>query len=589
MSPAPTPTLLLATCRAEPFSHDPHDHVPLPAGAYRFLVVKRPPPAPSAMPATPWRYPVAAMGRRVARTVAPRLAARRWHCRTCEHEFSVIAGAPDSATEDVRPGTPAARATITDLCPTGDVILVVHGFNCTEESGIETAFNVHDALAAWGLPLAPPPGMLGAPHDHREDGHSCLSPGGQAWPPHEEQIPRSANPQVIGFTWPCEHTLFPGYMADKEAVARFAAFSLANLITDLRARQPQRRIHIVAHSMGCFLTLKALNMLAVLHGIHAPAATPLVDSVIWLAADINADALERSTPATLPLHAWRHPAHVLGMARLRAIFTRPRPLADPPLAAVPTHTASPASSGTAAPVYAHPLDGYGYAALDVVGDLTIYSSFRDEALWASPLANLTTEESGGTAWSIRLGWCGPLHPRLMMVPDGTRPRRVTLVDCTDCITEHGMYFFVPAVQRDLAARLDAAQRRQRGDAAMEAARVTAPGGAKASASPRRPGVARRQRDRAVITPPPERVSLTTWRAGRPLAFPSAGHALPEGLTLAQLRRLPLGAQTPPRTDRGAPAIPPQSATAFFAALWRWPLTAALLAAWVGLWRWYFRV
>jgi hypothetical protein len=342
MTYAPTPTLLLATCRAEPFSHDPHDHVPLPAGEYRFLVVKRPPPLAPPAHAAPWRYPVAALGRRVAQTLTPRRAARRWHCRTCASEFGVIAGAPDSATEHPLPGAAGhARDANAALFPAGDVILVVHGFNCTEQSGIETAFNVHDALAAWGLPLAPPPGLT----------------SGQECPPSDRcmgAMNRAPSlPQVVGFTWPCEHTLFPGYMADKEAVARFAAFSLANLITDLRARQPERRIDIVAHSMGCFLTLKALNMLAVLHGIHAQDAAPLVESVIWLAADINADALERSTPATMPLRAWRHPARVLGAARLRAIFTRPKPLADTPPEPAASHAASAISPGTSAPASAH--------------------------------------------------------------------------------------------------------------------------------------------------------------------------------------------------------------------------------------------
>ncbi|MBA3826523.1 MAG: alpha/beta hydrolase [Ktedonobacterales bacterium] len=466
-----TDPLILATCRAEPNSADPHNHVPLPAGEYRLLVVgHRREPSPAAR-----------------------------HCQTC------TVGSP-YVTQHHLP----------DL-PDGDVIVVVHGFNCTQQSGIETTFNVRDALAVWGVPIAAPAAA-------------------DAPPQASDQL------RVMGFTWPCEHTLFPGYMADKEAVARFAAFSLANLITDLHRAAPTRRIHMIAHSMGCFLTLKALNMLAVLHVTQGAAVEAILTTVTWLAPDINADALERSTPASLRVRAWRHPARFLVAQRMAQRFARPKREDEPAVAMPAAH-----------PDAAHPLDGYGYAALDVVRQLHIYSSLRDEALWASPLANHVTEESGSASGAIRLGWCGPLHPHLMMVPDGHqnhRAREVALIDCTSIISEHGGYFFDAAVGRDLAARLAHAQ---------------------GHTSP---------------APPAARQPLARWHAGSPLQYPLGEEALPRGLTLWQLVA-PTDHTESPHPD--APAAAAGSITVIFANLWQNRLTSAILALWIRLLRAYYRV
>ena len=160
-----TPTndaLLLATCRADPTSTDVHDHLPLAAGHYRLMVIER----TTSHPLSP--------------------APKSCNCYTCT---------------ETMPFTLRANVAL----PKGDIILVVHGFNCTEAAGIMMTYNIRDALAAWGLPLA------------------CATDAGTPTVPH-----------VMAFTWPCEHSLLPGYMADKEGVARFASFSLANLLADLR-------------------------------------------------------------------------------------------------------------------------------------------------------------------------------------------------------------------------------------------------------------------------------------------------------------------------------------------------------------------
>lgn len=310
-------------------------------------------------------------------------------------------------------------------------------------------------------------------------------------------------------------------MADKEAVARFGAFSLANLITDLRILEPTRKIHLVAHSMGCFLTLKALNMLAILHHVPLGKVQPQVDTVIWLAPDINADALERSTPATLRAKHW----HALGVV----------PKAHHLLDQLQTLTAEVPHAGQTAPTLnphltavrdtrENYLDGYGYAALNVVRHAIIYCSLRDEAMWISPLANHLTEEGGSASGGVRLGWCGPLHPDLMLVHDpdaGEHPRRVTLVECTPVVSEHGDYFYLPVTQRDITTHLLQAQARD----------VASPEQA--------PNF-------------PERALLPQWLAKTPLEYPNAEQTSAEGLVMYQL--LPSTAEMPDATlpRAGAP-------------------------------------
>lgn len=265
-----------------------------------------------------------------------------------------------------------------DALPGGDVLIVVHGFNESEPQGVATGMKISQALErTGGITVA-----LGTARPMSQQGALRLA----------QALNNQLHPlysHLIAFTWPCAHRIFPGYLLDKEQVARFAAYSLANLLADLRAAEPGRRILLVAHSMGCFLTLKALNVLSVLRAAQPGAGESpvIVDQMVFYAADVNADALQyqqQQGPAS------------------SSFITRRR-------------------------------NGYGYQALDRVGRLTIYYSYHDNVLIWSPFANMLSEESGGGNGRARLGWCGPLDL-------ASTHANVVAVDCSACAYDHGAYF-----------------------------------------------------------------------------------------------------------------------------------------------------
>jgi pimeloyl-ACP methyl ester carboxylesterase len=341
-----TRSLFVATCRAHPQAADPYDALPLDAGDYQVA----------------WAYPTEAVGNQpISFTYG------RW--TTISHRKT-----PDD---------------VAALLPRGDVLVVVHGFDETAPEGVQTGQQVAEGLAKQkrtvGISAA-----LGTPAPTSQPGALRLAQTLQNRLP----TPAPLYQHLIAFTWPCARRVFPGYLLDKEEVSRFAAFSLANLLADLRAAQPERRVLLVAHSMGCFLTIKALNMLSVLRSAQAGSGdSPLiVDQMAFYAPDVNADALQ-SDP--LPLTGGGNALNETLIARRR--------------------------------------NGYGYQALDRVGRLTIYYSFHDNALVWSPFANFFTEESSGQDARARLGWCGPYNL-------GVTHKNVVAVDCSACIFDHAAYF-----------------------------------------------------------------------------------------------------------------------------------------------------
>ena len=263
--------------------------------------------------------------------------------------------------------------------PTESLLLFVHGFNnapinafargegFVRSSGLATAIGRESDRVTPSRAAQTAQGLKDQLSDHPEPGFKHL----------------------IAYTWPTAHSVWPGYILDKVQVTRFAAYALANLIVDLRIADPGRPLLLIAHSMGCFLTLKALNTLAVQRADEELPAT-LVNQMIFYAPDVNADALQ-----------------------------------------VENTTAR---------------QGYGSRALDRVGRLTVYTSRHDNALIWSPFANVVNEESGGVGGGVRLGFCGLYNRELTH-------KNVTALDCSSIIYDHSDYFVQPCVVRDTAERL----------------------------------------------------------------------------------------------------------------------------------------
>ena len=230
----PRNTLFVATCRARPWIDDPKESLPLDGGDYQ--VAWAYPDNPDNPLTTTFSY--------------------RGGWTTISHR---------NATND------AASA-----LPTGDVLIVVHGFHDSAPEGVGAGEQVGTGLDTQLAGVGAGPQEAAALANQKRTGgiSKALSGGKPATQSDgvrlaqtlQNRLPRPGTlyQHLIPFTWPCTHSVFPGYLLAKEEVARYAAFSLANLLADLRSAQPDRRILLVGHSMGCFLAIKALNILSVL-------------------------------------------------------------------------------------------------------------------------------------------------------------------------------------------------------------------------------------------------------------------------------------------------------------------------------------
>jgi esterase/lipase superfamily enzyme len=70
-------------------------------------------------------------------------------------------------------------------------------------------------------------------------------------------IPTSNMTAVVGFSWPSNGSGLD-YVSDRLEAAS-SAHALANLISAIRIQNPNAKVHIIAHSMGNFLTCKMLE------------------------------------------------------------------------------------------------------------------------------------------------------------------------------------------------------------------------------------------------------------------------------------------------------------------------------------------
>jgi esterase/lipase superfamily enzyme len=89
---------------------------------------------------------------------------------------------------------------------------------------------------------------------------------------------------TLFFSWPSDGNL-SRYVADRED-AEWSAYDLAAFLDTLAVREPGRRIHVIAHSMGNQVLTRALLEVS----RRRPAGgEPLVENVILAAPDVDAE------------------------------------------------------------------------------------------------------------------------------------------------------------------------------------------------------------------------------------------------------------------------------------------------------------
>ena len=140
-----------------------------------------------------------------------------------------------------------ARALQREQVPGGDVLVYVHGYNNTLE---DAAFRLAQIRHDFGL----------------------------------------TDPAVL-FAWPSAGDA-RGYIYDRDSVL-FARDGFEDLIRELRAHG-QRRIFILAHSMGGYLTMESLRQMALKGDRHMMDA---ISAVVLMSPDIDPDAFRHQAEA----------------------------------------------------------------------------------------------------------------------------------------------------------------------------------------------------------------------------------------------------------------------------------------------------
>lgn len=96
----------------------------------------------------------------------------------------------------------------------------------------------------------------------------------------------------ILYSWPSRASLL-GYAADTRAVADEALLDdVAGFLTEVAQRSGAERVHLVAHSMGNRVLVRALDRTAA----QRPGRPALFDEIVFAAADIGIDEFENTWP-----------------------------------------------------------------------------------------------------------------------------------------------------------------------------------------------------------------------------------------------------------------------------------------------------
>lgn len=101
----------------------------------------------------------------------------------------------------------------------------------------------------------------------------------------------------IFYSWPSRASLL-AYSADTRVVADRATIDeVASFLTEVAQTTGAERVHVVAHSMGARLTLRALDTIAA----SASAAPAMFDEVVFAAADVGVDEFNETWPNVVPM------------------------------------------------------------------------------------------------------------------------------------------------------------------------------------------------------------------------------------------------------------------------------------------------
>lgn len=233
--------------------------------------------------------------------------------------------------------------------------------------------------------------------------------------------------RVVVFRWPSNGHLLD-YFPDQQSAGRFGSYALVNLLLSLRRAAGGRRraLHCLAHSMGTYVTTRALGTISILglDRLLGPETTGVLEQVVFMQPDIDFDCLCSGYES----RAWDSPSYL----------------------EIPD----------------------GYAATKLAGRLTIYCSTNDVALFASLFKNRTK----------RLGAYGPglelPIDRTQLMKTKVR-QNVVVVNCDDWYLfdpdsghSHSHFLRCPPIMEDVAATL-------RGDPpAANAARTETPPGSR---------------------------------------------------------------------------------------------------------------
>ncbi|MEO0861506.1 MAG: alpha/beta fold hydrolase [Pseudomonadota bacterium] len=100
---------------------------------------------------------------------------------------------------------------------------------------------------------------------------------------------------VVAYDWPSDGSVLK-YRRDKRDAKATASHLVTDVLAPLRRLSPRPRIHVLAHSMGCYLTLRAFAAFG-----DGPSGGWTVDQVLFTAADADSQWLEKGAWGALVL------------------------------------------------------------------------------------------------------------------------------------------------------------------------------------------------------------------------------------------------------------------------------------------------